>query len=69
MEYSVKNGRIVIQGMIDGCKENYDKKKYVELALKQKQYSFIDEKDEDTRMNNWAKLRRQEVIPKTMKLV
>ena len=69
LDYSIKNGRIVIQGMIDGCKENYDKKKYVELALKQKQYTFIDEKDEDTRMNNWAKLRRQEVIPKTMKIV
>ena len=69
LDYSVKNGRIVIQGMIDGCKENYDKKKYVELALKQKQYTFIEEKDEDTRMNNWAKLRRQEVIPKTMKIV
>ena len=46
MDYSVKNGRIVIQGMIDGCKENYDKKKVLlSLIPSSLSYQFINEKD------------------------
>ena len=68
-DYSIKNGRIIIQGMIDGNKENYNKEKYEELARKQKLDFFIDAKSEDSIMDNWAELRLKEFIPKTMKLV
>ena len=69
LDYSVKNGKIIVQGMIDGNIENYDIEKYEELARKQKLDFFIDAKSEDSRMDNWAELRLKEFIPKTMKLV
>ena len=69
LNYSVKNGRIIFQGMIDGNEENYDKKKYDELARKHKLESYINYEEEDARMERWAELRYKECIPKTMKLV
>ena len=69
LNYSVKNGRIIFQGMIDGNEENYDKKKYDELARKHKLESYINYEEEDARMERWAELRYKECIPNTMKLV
>lgn len=68
-DYSVKNGRIIVQGMIDGNKDNYDNKKYEELCIKQDRGWWMDEKSENYRLKNWAELRLQEFLPKTMKLV
>ena len=55
--------------MIDGNEENYDKKKYDELARKHKLESYINYEEEDARMERWTELRYKECIPKTMKLV
>ena len=34
LKYSVNNGKIVLQGFIDGNKDNFDEKKFEQLAKK-----------------------------------
>ena len=69
IKYSNKNDKIVFEGIIDGNKENFDEKKYVQLAKKYGREWYLDEKDEDRKMKNWAELRLNEFLPVKMKLV
>ena len=68
-QYSVKNGKITLEGFIDGNKENFDEKKFAELAKKYNRKWYLDEESLEYKMKHWAELRLLEFIPKTMKLV
>ena len=69
LDYSVKNGRIIIQGMIDGNKENYNQKKFEDLVKKHGFSWYLQKQYEEYRMKYWAQLRLKEFIPEKMKLV
>lgn len=68
IKYSVKNGKIVLEGFIDGNKENFDEEKYAQLAEKYNREDFLDEEEEDRKMEYWAKLRLNQFLPEKMKL-
>lgn len=68
-DYSIKNGKIIIQGVIDGNKENFCQEQFEELAKKYKLEWYLDEKSEEFVMQYWLELRFKEMIPKTMKLI
>ena len=67
-QYSVKNDRIIFEGFVDGNEDNYDEKKFVELAKKYKREWYIDEKSHEDKMKYWAELRLKEFIPEKMTL-
>ena len=68
-KYSVKNGKIILEGFIDGNEDNFDEKKFAELAKKYNREWYIDEESPKYKMKNWAELRLNEFIPEKMKLV
>ena len=67
-KYSVKDDKIILEGFVDGNEENYDEKKFIELAKKYNREWYIDEKSFEDKMKYWAELRLNEFIPPTMKL-
>ena len=73
LEYSVENGKIILEGYIDGNKDNFDEKKLVELAKKYDKESYINEDYKnycvDGKLYFWAELRLKEFLPEKMKLV
>ena len=68
-KYSAKNGKIILEGFIDGNEDNFDEKKFAELAKKYKREWYIDEESPKYKMKYWAILRLNEFIPEKMKLV
>ncbi len=68
-DYSIKNGKIIIQGVIDGNKENFNQEEYEKLAKKYNHEWFLDEESETFIMEYWLELRFNELVPKTMKLI
>ena len=68
-KYSVKNGKIILEGFADGNEDNFDEKKYAELAKKYNRERYIDEESQKYKMKYWAELRLLESIPEKMKLV
>ena len=68
LKYSVNNGKIILQGFIDGNKDNFDEKKYEQLAKKYDREWYLDEKDEQYKIKKWTELRLNQFLPQTMKL-
>ena len=68
IKYSVKNGKIVLEGFIDRNEENFDEEKYVQLAEKYNREDLLDEQEEDRKMEYWADLRLNQFLPAKMKL-
>ena len=68
-KYSVKNDKIILEGYIDGNKDNFDEKKFIELAKKYDREWLLDEKSLEDKMKYWAELRLNEFLPPKMKLV
>ena len=68
LKYSVNNGKIVLQGFIDGNKDNFDEKKFEQLAKKYDREWYLDESDEKYRIKHWTELRLNQFLPQTMKL-
>ena len=69
LKYSVNNGKIILQGFIDGNKDNFDEKKFEQLAKKYNREWYLNENDEEYRIRHWAELRLYQFLPQTMKLV
>ena len=68
-KYSVINGKIILEGFVDGNEDNFDEKKFAELAKKYNRERYIDEESQKYKMKHWAELRLNEFIPEKMKLV
>ena len=68
-KYSVKDDKIILEGYIDGNKDNFDEKKFVELAKKYNEEGYLEEKSMENKIKYWAELRLNEFIPEKMKLV
>ena len=68
LKYSVNNGKIILQGFIDGNKDNFDEKKFEQLAKKYGREWYLDENDEEYKIKHWAELRLNQFLPQTMKL-
>ena len=68
LKCSVNNGKIVLQGFIDGNKDNFDEKKFEQLAKKYDREWYLDESDEKYRIKYWTELRLNQFLPQTMKL-
>ena len=68
-KYSVKDDKIILEGYIDGNKDNFDEKKFVELAKKYNGEGYLEEKSMENKVKYWAELRLNEFIPEKMKLV
>jgi len=58
-----------LEGFVDGNEDNFDEKKFAELAKKYKREWYIDEKSLEDKIKYWAELRYNESIPEKMKLV
>ena len=73
LEYTAENGKIILEGYIDGNKDNFDEKKLVELAKKYDKESYINEDYKNYNVEGklyfWADLRLKEFLPEKMKLV
>ena len=73
LEYTVENDKIILEGYIDGNKDNFDEKKLVELAKKYDKEWYIEEywknKSLEDKIKFWAKLRLNESLPEKMQLV
>ena len=73
LKYKVENGKIILEGYIDGNKDNFDEKKFVELGKKYDKESYINENYKNDslegKLNFWAELRLNEFLPEKMKLV
>ena len=68
-KYSVINGKSILEGFVDGNEDNFDEKKFAELAKKYNREQYIDEESQKYKMKHWAELRLNEFIPEKMKLV
>ena len=68
-KYSIKNDKIILEGFVDGNKDNFDEKKYNELAEKENLKRYYNEQPQDRKIKFWAKLRLKEFLPEKMKLV
>ena len=68
-KYSIKNDKIILEGFVDGNKDNFDVKKFVELAENNNRKCYLDEESLEYKLRNWAELRLNEFIPPTMELV
>ena len=73
LEYTVENDKIILEGYIDGNKDNFDEKKLVELAKKYDKEWYIEEywknKSLEDKLKFWAELRLNEFLPEKMQLV
>ena len=58
-----------MEGFVDGNEDNFDEKKFAELAKKYNRERYIDEESQKYKMKHWAELRLNEFIPEKMKLV
>ena len=58
-----KDGKIILEGMIDGNKDNFNQEKFEELAKLYDRNSYINEKDEEDKMQYWMELKLMDTIP------
>ena len=63
-----KNGKIILEGMIDGNKDNFNQEKFEELAKLYDRSSWINEKNEKTKINFWMELKFNDTIPEYLEL-
>jgi len=69
-KYSVKNGKIILEGFVDGNKDNFDEKKLLKLAKKFGREWYLRFLNSlESKMKYWVELRLLEFIPEKMKLV
>ena len=61
-KYEKKNDKIIMEGMIDGNKENFDNAKFEELAKKYEREN-LELDDEEFRLENWLELRLLDFLP------
>ena len=65
---TVNNGKIILQGFIDGNKDNFDEKKYAKLAHKYGREWYLEESYGNDKIQNWAELRLNQFLPQKMEL-
>ena len=63
-----KNGKIILEGMIDGNKNNFNQEKFEELAKLYGKSSYINEEDEETKMYYWMELKFNDAIPEYLEI-
>ena len=68
IKYTVNNGKIVLQGFINGNKDNFDEKKYAQLAHKYGREWYLEESYGNDKIQNWAELRLNQFLPQKMEL-
>ena len=66
-KYEIKNDKIIMEGMIDGNKENFDNDKFEELAKKYERDN-LELDDEEYRLSHWLELRLLDFLPEKMQL-
>ena len=63
-----KDGKIILEGMIDGNKNNFNQEKFEELAKLYGKSSYINEEDEETKMYYWMELKFNDAIPEYLEI-
>lgn len=64
-----KDGKIILEGMIDGNKDNFNKEKFEELAKLYDSSSYINDENEENKMRHWMELKFMDAIPQSMEFV
>ena len=65
--YKEKNGKIILEGKIDGDEENFDEELFDEIA-KYKGYDSLIKESKEEKLKSWTELRYQAFVPDKMKL-
>ena len=68
-KYKIENGKIILKGIIDGNKDNFNQEKYVELAKKNNDETILESDDEEFKLEHWVEMRFKEFVPEKMKLI
>ena len=68
-KYKITNDKISFEGYLDACKNNYDEKKYFELAKNSEHSSFYLKGNKEDRPRYWISLRAEELIPDRMEFI
>ena len=66
--YEIKNDKIIIEGIIDGNKENFDQNKYEEFASIYNRGNYLDADIEENKIQNWMELKLLDILPERMQL-
>ena len=67
-KYKIENDKIILKGIIDGNKDNFNNEKFVQLAKKSDDERLLESDDEEFRLSHWIELRFKEFVPDKMKL-
>ena len=67
-KYKIENDKIILKGIIDGNKDNYNEEKFAQLAKKNNEERLLESDDEEFKLKYWAEFRFKEFIPDKMKL-
>ena len=67
-KYKIINGKINFEGYLDACEENYDEKKYIEMAKNSNDKDWYLKADKKYRLYYWKSLRAKELIPFIMEI-
>ena len=68
-KYKIENGKIILKGIIDGNKDNFNQEKFVELAKKNDNERILESDDEEFKLGHWVEMRFKEFLPDKMKLI
>jgi len=67
-KYKIENDKIILKGIIDGNKDNYNEEKFVQLAKKNDRENVIGSDDDEFNLEHWTEFRFKEFVPDKMKL-
>ena len=67
-KYKIENDKIILKGIIDGSKDNFNKNIFTELAKKYNNERDLQSDEEEFILNLWAEMRLKQFIPEKMKL-
>ena len=67
-KYKIENDKIILKGIIDGSKDNFNKNIFTELAKKYNNERDLQSDEEEFILNLWAEMRLKQFVPEKMKL-
>ena len=67
-KYKIENDKIILKGIVDGSKDNFNQNLFVELAKKNDNERIIQSDDEEFKLHHWIEMRFKQFVPENMKL-
>ena len=67
-KYKIENDKIILKGIIDGSKDNFNKNIFAELAKKYNNERILQSDEEEFILHHWAEMRLKQFVPEKMKL-